>query len=71
MRKFIFALVAIGAILGAGVVAMKSEAAVFAGAATVGTVVKTESSVRPATCYGWGDHCPPGYYWTGHRCRPC
>ena len=71
MRRFVFALVAIGAILGTGFATMKAEATILAGAATLGAVVKSESAVRPATCYGWGEHCPPGYYWTGRRCRPC
>ena len=62
---------AVAAILCVGVATWDAQAMTGTGASQVSVATKTLRSVEPATCRGWGYHCPPGYFWSGRRCLPC
>jgi hypothetical protein len=76
MRKLMIALAATAAILIAGTLAWKAEAAIW-GAATIGTAAHIVKPGEPAACFGPGGRCRWGRHWVcgpyGRRCwcAPC
>jgi hypothetical protein len=76
MRKLMIALAATAAILIAGTLAWKAEAAIW-GAATIGTAAQIVKPGEPAACFGPGGRCRWGRHWVcgpyGRRCwcAPC
>jgi len=76
MRKLMIALAATAAILIAGTLAWKAEAAIW-GAATIGAAAHIVKPGEPAACFGPGGRCRWGRHWVcgpyGRRCwcAPC
>jgi hypothetical protein len=49
----------------------KAEAAPVAGASQIAISAWTINDIMHAACRERGAHCPRGFVWNGHRCRPC
>jgi hypothetical protein len=49
----------------------KAEAAPTAGAKQIAVSAWTINDIMHAACRHRGAHCPRGFIWNGHRCRPC
>ena len=48
-----------------------AQAAPTAGATQLAVSAWTINSIMHAACRHRGAHCPRGFVWNGHRCRPC
>jgi hypothetical protein len=63
------------AMLFAGSLAWKAEAETGHGATGISRSAQNFTPVQPAGCWGWGEHCRPGYTWVcrrgGRWCRLC
>ena len=54
-----------------GAMTLKAEAAPTAGARQLAVSAFTINNIMHAACRHRGAHCPRGFIWNGHRCRPC
>jgi hypothetical protein len=70
MTRFATILTATAVILGSMIWTVSAQTQLF-GAALHAQIHNATPIVKLAACRGTGAHCPPGYVWNGHRCRPC
>lgn len=70
MTRFAAILAATAMILGSMIWTANAQTQGF-GAGFHTQIQNATPIVEPAACRGTGAHCPPGYVWNGHRCRPC
>ena len=63
MRKLAIVLTATVAMLFAGLLAWKAQAATLTSAVTIGAKAQTYSPIGNTACYFWGRFCPPGRHW--------
>jgi hypothetical protein len=77
MRQFIVMLAAAAAILFAGALAWKADAAIGGGAGNLTVTAQNFTPIIKAACGGPGPHCRPGRHWVcgpaGRHCwcAPC
>lgn len=74
MRRLIFVLAAMAAVLLVASPTMDASAQVSRGMAAIKTTAKNFTPIEKAACFGWG-HCRPGFHRVcGPRrcwCAPC
>jgi hypothetical protein len=70
MIRFATILTATAMMLGSMVCTANAQTQRF-GAGLHAQIQNATPIVKPAACRGMGAHCPPGFVWNGHRCRPC
>jgi hypothetical protein len=64
MRKFAIALGVTAALVSAGGLAWQADATTWrSGTLNLPSAAKNYSPVEETACYGWGQHCPPGFHW--------
>ena len=61
MRRLLFVLAAMAAVLFVGSPTMDANAQMSRGMATVKTVTQNQTPIEKAACFGWG-HCRPGFH---------
>jgi hypothetical protein len=71
MRKYAVLFAFAASLAFTGATTWKAEAAPAAGAAPIAVSAWTINDIMHASCRGRGAHCPRGWVWNGHRCRPC
>jgi hypothetical protein len=72
MRKLVITISTIAAVLLAGSLAWKADAAIWLEKAHMRAAADNYTPIQKAACYGWGPHCGPGFRWVcgyyGRRC---
>jgi hypothetical protein len=63
MRKVIITLAAMAAIVFAGALAIKAEAATWSSNGKLKAVAENMTSIQKAACVGYGGRCPIGTRW--------
>ena len=77
MRKWLFVIAALSAVLMVGSPAMQASAQMSPALAAIKGATRNFTPVEKAACFGWGRYCRPGFHRVcgprGRRCwcAPC